>query len=102
MRHRPPLTAARLAQIWDEFPHPIVLELLWEIHRLRATISRANQIRHFLGKDGCGTVPSSVWVCFERELDAEPSLTDPPTPRQQASIDGAMERLSSEREKRRK
>lgn len=54
MRDRPPLTAARLAQIWDEFPHPIVLELLWEIHRLRSTISRANLWR--TGQDRRGAV----------------------------------------------
>ncbi|MEQ0775877.1 hypothetical protein ABLT15_26585 [Paraburkholderia tropica] len=87
MRHKPPLTAARLAQIWDEHPSPIVLELLWEIHRLRATVSRAQQIRCLIGKGG-GSVPSTVWSCFERELDAEPCLTDPNTPRQQALVDG--------------
>lgn len=55
-------------------------------HRLRSTISRANQIRLFIG-EGHGAVPSSVWQCFERELAAEPCLTDPPTPRQRAMLD---------------
>jgi hypothetical protein len=98
MPHRPPLTAARLAQVYDELPHPLVLELLWEIHRLRATISRANQVRHFLGSGGYGTVPSSVWECFERELDAEPCLTDPPTPRQQAVVDAILDRRPAKRD----
>ena len=92
MPHRPPLTAERLAQIWDEYPEPIVLELLREIHRLRATISRANQIRHFLGSNGHGVVPSSVWGCFLRELDAEPCLSDKPTQRQQAMVDKILKR----------
>jgi hypothetical protein len=92
MPHRPPLAAERLAQIWDAHPSPVVLELLWEIHRLRATISRANQIREFLGPNGCGSVPSSVWSCFVRELDAEPCLTDKATPRQQAIVDRVVNR----------
>jgi hypothetical protein len=87
MPHRPPLTAARLAQIYDELPHPVVLELLWEIHRLRATVMRAHQIRSLLGPGGSGAVPSTVWSCFEQELDAEPCLTDKPTQRQQVVID---------------
>jgi hypothetical protein len=85
--HRPPLTAERLAQIWDEHPDPVVLELLWEIHRLRATISRADQVRKFMGPNGTHAVPGSVWECFTRELDAEPCLRDEPTPRQQAIVD---------------
>ncbi|WP_321947194.1 hypothetical protein [Paraburkholderia sp. J10-1] len=87
MPHRPPLTAERLAQIWDEHPEPVVLALLWEIHRMRATISRANQIRVFLSPNGSGVIPGSVWQCFECELDAEPCLTDRPTKRQQAVVD---------------
>ncbi|QBR00497.1 hypothetical protein [Paraburkholderia pallida] len=92
MPHRPPLTAARLAQIWNEHPEPIVLELLWEIHRLRSTILRANQVRRFMGPDGTYNVPGPVWECFNRELDVEPCLTDEPTPRQQAVIDGSGKR----------
>lgn len=88
MRHRAPLTAARLAEIYDQYPTPVVLALLWEIHRLRATISRANQIRGFLSPHGHGVIPTSVWECFNKELDAEPLLTDPPTPRQQKLIVG--------------
>ena len=67
-----------------------MLELLWETRRLRATISRANQIRHMIGKRGEAMVFDSVWSCFEHELDAEPCLTDTPTPRQQAVIDGMV------------
>ena len=94
MPHRPPLTAARLAEIWDQHPDPVVLELLWEIHRLRATISRANQVRQFLGARGAHTVPGPVWECFVRDLDAEPCLTDPPTERQKTVIDKLVDQRS--------
>jgi hypothetical protein len=92
MPHRPPLTAARLAEIWDQHPDPVVLELLWEIHRLRATVSRADQVRRMIGKHGEGLVAGSVWACFERELDAEPCITDPPTARQKAVVDKLVDR----------
>jgi len=92
MRHRAPLNAQRLAEIYDANPTPVVLELLWEIHRLRATIKRAEQVRQMIGKRGHSLVPGSVWSCFERELDAEPCLTDPPTPRQKAMVDKIIER----------
>ncbi|QNB11547.1 hypothetical protein G5S35_08115 [Paraburkholderia tropica] len=65
-----------------------MLELLWEIRRLRATVSRANQIPAFLAPHGHGVIATSVWECFNNELDAEPLLTDPPTPRQEKLIDG--------------
>ncbi len=98
MPHRPPLTAARLAEIWGECPDPLVLELLWEIHRLRSTITRAQQIRSLLGSGGSGVVPSTVWSCFERELDNEPCLRDKPTPRQQAIIDRILSRRGAAKE----
>jgi hypothetical protein len=97
MRHRDPLTAARLAQIYDENPTPVVLELLWEIHRLRATISRCNQIRHMVKRAAAAHVPGAVWSCFENELDAEPCLSDPPTKRQQAQMDAVVENVARAR-----
>ncbi|NLP63444.1 hypothetical protein NH14_020170 [Paraburkholderia sacchari] len=60
-----------------------MLELLWEIHRLRATILRANQVRRRLTEgNNKPYLPGGIWEIFERELDAEPCLYDPPTPRQ--------------------
>ncbi len=90
MRHRPPLTAAELAEIYDADPSENVLKLLREIHRLRATIMRADQIRKMIGSGGSAYVAGTVWECFERELDAEPCLTDPLTPRQQKLADERM------------
>lgn len=81
--HLPPLTAAELAEIYDQNPTPVVRRLLWEIHRLRSTILRAHQIRQTIGtRVGRANTTAGIWDIFERELDAEPVLTDPPTPRQ--------------------
>lgn len=102
MRHRRPLTAAELAEIYDQNPIPAVLKLLWEIHRLRATIGRADQIRRMIGPSGSAYVADSVWQCFERELDAEPCLTDRPTPRQQQFTDECMRVLEEWRKNGRK
>lgn len=82
MSYRPPLTAAKLAELYDQNPAPEVLDLLWEIRRLRATILRADQIRRVLRHCPAG-VPNVLWEAFQHELDAEPCLSDPPTPRQQ-------------------
>ena len=86
MPHRPPLTAAKLAEVYDRNPSPEVLDLLWEIHRLRATILRADQIRRVLRHCPAG-VPNVLWEAFQHELDAEPCLSDPPTPRQRRTSD---------------
>lgn len=86
-RHREPLTAADLARIYDENPWPVVLKLLWEIHRLHSTIRRANQVRKMLTEGSRRPhLPGGIWEIFEGELDAEPCLTDPPTPRQQGKL----------------
>jgi len=102
MRHRKPLTAAELAEIYDREPTPAVLRLLQEIHRLRATIGRADQIRRMIGSSGSAYVAGSVWECFERELDAEPCLTDPPTSRQAEIIAKRMRMLDEWRKNGRK
>jgi hypothetical protein len=86
-RHFPPLTAAELADIYDRHPLPVVLRLLWEIHRLRATIRRANQVRLMVGtRVGSANTPAGIWERFEQDLDAEPCLTDPLTPRQKGLL----------------
>lgn len=86
-RHFPPLTAAELADIYDRHPLPVVLRLLWEIHRLRSTVSRANQVRMMIGtRVGTANTPAGIWERFEQELDAEPCLNDPLTPRQKGLL----------------
>jgi len=82
-RHLPPLTAAELAEIYDQNPTPVVLRLLWEIHRLRSTVSSASQIRQLIGlRVGRANTPAGIWDLFESDLDSEPCLSDPPTARQ--------------------
>lgn len=102
MRHRKPLTAAELAEIYDREPTETVLRLLREIHRLRATIMRADQVRKMIGKGGNAHIATSIWECFERELDAEPCLTDRPTQRQQKVSDERMKMLAEWRKNGRK
>lgn len=86
MPHRAPLNATRLAEIYDEHPMPVVLELLWEIHRLRATILRAHQVLSSIGHQPVG-VPQIVWQTFVQTIEAEPCLRDPLTPRQQRTLE---------------
>ncbi|WP_147297885.1 hypothetical protein [Trinickia dinghuensis] len=86
MPHRAPLTAARLAEIYDEHPTDFVLELEWEIHRLRATILLANQVLRSIGSRPAD-VPLVVWEMFVRTIDAEPCLHDSRTPRQRRTLD---------------
>lgn len=90
MPHRAPLTAAQLAQIYVEHPTPVVLQLRWEIHRLRATILRTNQVLRSITVRPAG-VPQIVWEAFVREIDAEPCLHDPLTPRQKCDFDKRRE-----------
>lgn len=90
MPHRAPLTAARLAEIYDEHPTPVVLELEWEIHRLRATILLANQVLCSISSKPA-EVPLVVWEIFARTLEAEPCLQDPQTPRQLRMLDRGRE-----------
>jgi hypothetical protein len=97
MPHRAPLTAARLAQLYDLEPSPVVLELSWEIHRLRAMILRVDQIRQLLAGSPTA-VPQFLWDVFIRELDAEPCLHDPLTPRQQRWCDRALHNVGLEKD----
>lgn len=94
MPHRPPLIAARLAELYDREPTDAALELLWGIHRLRATVLRAYQVRRIL-RHAPAAVPIALWEAFTRELDTEPCLRDPPTPRQQNVIDRMKRRLQT-------
>src|SRR5215470_10308094 len=42
MSSRPPLTREQLKDMWQRTREPAVRILLWEIHRLRALVLRAN------------------------------------------------------------
>ncbi|CAB3805420.1 hypothetical protein [Pararobbsia alpina] len=97
MPHRARLHLDELAQIWNENSSPVVLQLLWEIHRLQSTIRRAQQVREMIRTPPVA-VPAIVWQAFEQELDGEPCLTDNPTERQKKKINRWAERLQAERE----
>jgi hypothetical protein len=95
MPHRAPLTAARLAELYDQNPSPVVTELLWEIHRLRAVILRAHQIRRTIARNP-PAMPRVLWEAFTDEIDAEPCVTDPPTPRQQRARDRYLQDIQAD------
>lgn len=93
--HRAPLTAVRLAKVRDGQPPAVVLELLPEIRRLRATVLRAHQALGSIGHQPAG-VPQIVWQTFVHTIEAEPCLRDPLTPRQRTfeQLRGAALRLA--------
>jgi len=49
---RTPLSAAQLRAIYETNPSPAVKRLLWEIHRLRATVLAADQLSRRLAETG--------------------------------------------------
>lgn len=92
MPDREPLTAAELADMYHREPTEVVKALLWEIHRLRALIRRANQIME-MSKAGPVGPPETLWEAFGIALAKEPVLTDPRTERQTRMIDESLQRL---------
>lgn len=96
MPHRDPLSAAELAAIYDREPTETVRELLWEIHRLRAVVLRAQQIID-MSTSGPAGLPDTLWQAFKIAVASEPALTDERTPRQQRVLDGMRAKAQRER-----
>jgi hypothetical protein len=76
MRHRPPLTKEQLRAIWEKNKSPEVRELLWEIHRLRAVVLRADQLQRSLGNVGGGT--GIILQALRSTLQDEPCVKEFP------------------------
>jgi ADP-dependent phosphofructokinase/glucokinase len=55
---------------------PKVRELLWEIHRLRAIVLRADQLQRSLGQMGGGV--GIVLGALREELKGEPCIAEVP------------------------
>lgn len=70
----PRLTATRLRSLYLESPTPAVRELLWEIHRLRLLLLRADQLQRSMGV--CGPETSFILEIFRRELAGEPCIDE--------------------------
>jgi hypothetical protein len=69
---RPKLTRTDLRKLWLSNPTPEVQTLLWEIHRLRAIILRADQLQRNLGSLG-GAV-GMMRDGLRAELEGEPCV----------------------------
>src|SRR5438445_10328445 len=66
----PKLTAAQLRAMYECNPCPEVRELLWEIHRLRVLLLRANQLQDAYGA-GCHTSFMQILEALRAELHGE-------------------------------
>ncbi|RWA55363.1 hypothetical protein AU476_07600 [Cupriavidus sp. UYMSc13B] len=71
----PKQTAAQLRAIYERNPCPEVRELLWEIHRLRLLLLRANQLQHAMS-GGCANSTQLILEIFQRELAGEPCVAE--------------------------
>jgi hypothetical protein len=86
----PPLTRAQLREIQDRNRQsPDVMALLWEVHRLRAHIVRADQLQRSITSIGGG--PGVILDALRDEIKDEPCVLEflrlpghvlkPPAPR---------------------
>lgn len=71
---RKPLTTVELIEIRLRSDSPDMRAVLWEIRRLRAIASRADQLERSLGTTG-GAV-GMIREILREELDEEPSIAE--------------------------
>lgn len=59
------------------YQHPCreVRELLWEVHRLRLLVLRANQLADSMGA-GCANSTDLILRCLRQELEGEPVVQE--------------------------
>jgi hypothetical protein len=73
---RPKLTRSDLHEIGQRSNSPDVRALLWEIHRLRAIVLRADQLQRALGP--MGGSQGLVLDSLRAELEGEPCVEEFP------------------------
>jgi hypothetical protein len=73
---RPKLTKSDLHAIGQHSNSPDVRALLWEIHRLRAIVLRADQLQRVLGE--MGGAQGLVLNGLRAELEGEPCVAEFP------------------------
>ncbi|WP_043345134.1 hypothetical protein [Cupriavidus basilensis] len=71
----PRRTAAELRAIYARNPCPEVRELLWEIHRLRILLVRANQLQKAYDC-GCHASHMQILDKFRAEIQGEPCIEE--------------------------
>ena len=68
-----PMTAEQLREIGQRKDPADIVPLLWEIHRLRALVLRADQLQKGLGE----AAPSQIILTvFRQELEGEPCIAE--------------------------
>ena len=76
----PPLTRDQLRAIWQRAPSPAVRLLLWEIHRLRALVLRANDFVRMAKHRGAAkqmdTTSSALLDGLRQSLEGEPVVKE--------------------------
>jgi hypothetical protein len=73
---RPKLTRSDLHEIGQRSNSPDVRALLWEIHRLRGLVLRADQLQQMLGE--MGGAQGLVLDSLRGELEGEPCVAEFP------------------------
>lgn len=68
-------TKAQLRTIYERNPCPEVRELLWEIHRLRVLLLRADQLQKAMASH-CARSTQLVLEIFRLELQGEPCVEE--------------------------
>ncbi|WP_155301346.1 hypothetical protein [Cupriavidus necator] len=71
----PKLTAAQLRAFFFRRPCPEVRDLLWEIHRLRLLLLRANQLQEAMTGANAPTTQFILDI-FRREIEGEPCIKE--------------------------
>ncbi len=71
----PKLTAEDLREIYRANRCPEVRALLWEIHRLRQLVVRANSLQQSIGA-GCYNSTLFIRDCLRRDLEGEPCIAE--------------------------
>ena len=76
-KHRP-LTRDQLRTVYELSPTPAVKRLLWEVHRLRAVVLRANDLVRTIDYNGTKLDPASGLALkgLREALEAEPVVLE--------------------------
>jgi hypothetical protein len=76
----PPLTRDQLGEIWQRAPIAAVRLLLWEIHRLRALVLRANDFvrmaTYYKAEQRMDTTSRSLLEGLRESLKQEPAVKE--------------------------
>jgi hypothetical protein len=76
----PPLSRDQFRAIWKRAPGPAVKLLLWEVHRLRALVLRANDfVRHATSSGAARTMDTTSSALLDglrESLDDEPVVRE--------------------------